>query len=57
MTKRSLEDSGNKRIIHTVMSIDENAAQNHNIKLDNRSFEMVEQFKSWNNPNESKFHS
>jgi len=57
MTKRSLEDSGNKGIIYTVMFIDENAAQNHNIKLDNKSFERVEQFKSWNNPNVSKFHS
>jgi len=33
------------------MYIDENAAQNRNIKLDNKSFERVEHFKSWNNPN------
>jgi hypothetical protein len=28
-----------------VMSGDQNAGQNHNIKLDNKSFERVEQFK------------
>jgi hypothetical protein len=28
-----------------VMSHNQNAGQNHNIKLDNRSFERVEQFK------------
>jgi hypothetical protein len=28
-----------------VMSRDQNAGQNHNIKVDNKSFERVEQFK------------
>jgi hypothetical protein len=28
-----------------VMSRDQNAGQNHNIKMDNKSFERVEQFK------------
>jgi hypothetical protein len=28
-----------------VMSWDQNAGQNHNIKIDNKSFERVEQFK------------
>jgi hypothetical protein len=30
---------------YTVMSRDQNTGQNHNIKLDNKSFEMVQQFK------------
>jgi len=30
---------------HMVMSQDQNAGQNHNIKIDNRSFETVEEFK------------
>jgi hypothetical protein len=30
-----------------VMSRDQNAGQNHNIKVDNKSFEGVEQFKCW----------
>jgi hypothetical protein len=30
---------------HMVMSRNQNAGQNHNVKLDNKSFERVEQFK------------
>jgi hypothetical protein len=30
---------------YVVMSRDQNAGQNHNIKIDNKSFERVEQFK------------
>jgi hypothetical protein len=30
---------------YMVMSRDQNAGKNHNIKLDNKSFERVEQFK------------
>jgi hypothetical protein len=43
---------------YMVMSRDQNAGQNHNIKTDNKSFERVEQFKYFgNNANKSKFHS
>jgi hypothetical protein len=40
---------------YMVMSRNQNAGQNHNIKLDNKSFGRVEQF--MDNPNKSKFHS
>jgi hypothetical protein len=40
---------------YMVMSRNQNAGQNHNIKLDNKSFGRVEQFRD--NPNKSKFHS
>jgi hypothetical protein len=30
---------------YMIMTRDQNAGQNHNIKLDNKSFERVEQFK------------
>jgi len=41
-----------------VMSQDQNAGQNHNVKTDNKSFERVEQFKYLGTtPKESKFHS
>jgi hypothetical protein len=39
-----LEVNGEKTK-YMVMSGDQNAGQNHNIKLDNKSFERVEQFK------------
>jgi len=34
-----------EKIKYTVMSRDENAGKNHNIKTDNKSLETVEQFK------------
>jgi hypothetical protein len=34
-----------QKIKYMVMSRDQNAGQNHNIKTDNKSFENVEQFK------------
>jgi hypothetical protein len=33
------------RLKHMVMSRDENAGRSHNIKIENSSFERVEQFK------------
>jgi hypothetical protein len=42
---------------YMVMSQDQNAGQNGNIQIGNKSFETVEQFKFGNNPNKSKFHS
>jgi hypothetical protein len=38
---------------YMIMSRDQNAGKNHNMKLDNKSFEKVEVFK----PNKSKFRS
>jgi len=32
---------------YVIMSGDKNAGQNHNIKIDNSSFERVEQFRYW----------
>jgi hypothetical protein len=34
-----------KKTKYMVMSQDQNAGQNHNMKVDNKSFERVEQFK------------
>jgi len=43
---------------YMVMSQDQNAGQSHNIKIDNSSFERVEEFKIFgNNRNKSKFYS
>jgi len=40
-----------------VRSREQNAGRSHNIKIDNKSFERVEQFKYLGKkPNESKFH-
>jgi len=35
---------------HKVMSRDQNAGRSHNMKTDNRSFEIVEEFKIWEQP-------
>jgi hypothetical protein len=35
---------------YTVMSRDQNAGRNHNIKIDNTPFERVEQFNIWEQP-------
>jgi hypothetical protein len=32
---------------YTVMSRNQNAGHNHNIKIDNKSFETVEEFNIW----------
>ena len=40
---------------YMVMSRDQNAGPNHSMKIDNNSFEKVEEFKFWNNFNKSKF--
>ena len=36
-----------ERSKYMVMSRDQNSGQNHNIKLDNKSFERLEQFNIW----------
>jgi hypothetical protein len=47
-----------EKIKYMVMSRDQNAGQNHNIKINNKSFERVEQFKYLGTTvNESKLHS
>jgi hypothetical protein len=35
---------------YIVMSLDENARQSHNIKTDNKLFEIVEELKTWQQP-------
>jgi len=41
-----------------VMSRDQNAGQNHSVRVDNSTFERVEEFKLFgNNFNKSKFYS
>ena len=35
---------------HMVMSQDQNAGRSHNMKFDNRSFEIVEELKIWEQP-------
>ena len=43
---------------YMVMSRNQNTGQSHNIQIDNKSFERVEELKYLeNNPNKSKFHS
>jgi hypothetical protein len=42
---------------YMVMSRDQNAGRSHNINNDNKSFEIVEQFKYENNCKKSKFYA
>jgi hypothetical protein len=44
-TKFCLSLVNSEKTKYMVMSRNQNAGQNHNIKLDNKSFERVEQFK------------
>jgi hypothetical protein len=39
------------------MSRDQNTGRSHTINNDNKSFEIVEQFKYGSNPNKSKFYA
>jgi hypothetical protein len=40
---------------YMLMCQDQNARRSHAVNIDNKSFEIVEQLKYWNNPYESKF--
>ena len=42
---------------YIVMSRDQDAGRSHSVKIDNNSFERVEEFKIENNLNKSKFYS
>jgi hypothetical protein len=45
------------RCLLTVMSRDQNARRSYNIKINNSSFQKVEELNIWKNLNKSKFYS
>jgi hypothetical protein len=47
----------NDKTKYMLICQDQNAIRSHAINIDNKSFEIMEQFKYWNNPYESKFYS